>query len=116
MRDRPNGGELLAEARRVLSQELAPNLTGEQRYTALLVAAAVAIVQRELETGEAPAEAEASALAKLLNMEGSLTDLNAALSAALRSGRFDRSDEVYALLQDIVGLRVQESNPNALDP
>ena len=115
MRDRPNGAELLAEAWRVLSQDLAPGLTGEQRYKVLLVASAVAIVQRELAAGDEPAEAEAQALTDLLGGDGSLLDLNADLAAAVRSGKFDRSSEVYAVLRKTVEARVRESNPTALD-
>ncbi|WP_421709657.1 DUF6285 domain-containing protein [Algihabitans sp.] len=115
MRDRPNGAELLAEAWRVLSQDLAPGLTGEQRYKVLLVASAVAIVQRELAAGDEPAEAEAQALTDLLGSGGSLLDLNADLAAAVRSGKFDRSSEVYAVLRKTVEARVSESNPTALD-
>lgn len=115
MRDRPNGAELLAEAWRVLSQDLAPSLTGEQRYKALLVASAVAIVQRELAAGDEPAEAEALALAKLLGGDGGVAKLNADLATAVRSGRFDGSSEVYAVLEEVVKARVRESNPTALD-
>ena len=115
MRDRPNGAELLAEAGRVLSEDLAPGLSGEQRYQVLLVAAAVGIVRRELEAGEAPAEAERAALTDLLQKSGDLAVLNADLATAIRGGRYDAAPAVYDLLMQGCVARAKESNPKALD-
>ncbi len=115
MRDRPNGAELLAEAWRVLSEELASGLSGEQRYQALLAAAAVAMVRRELEAGDAPQAEERRALAALLGETGDLAALNRSLAAAIRAGRYDAAPEVHKLLLDSVMARVRESNPKALD-
>ena len=115
MRDRPNGAELLAEAGRVLSEDLAPGLSGEQRYQVLLVAAAVGIVRRELEAGEAPAEAERAALTDLLQKSGDLAVLNADLATAIRGGRYDAAPAVYDLLMQGCVARVKESNPKAFD-
>ncbi|WP_375595699.1 DUF6285 domain-containing protein [Algihabitans albus] len=115
MRDRPNGAELLAEAWRVLSHDLAPGLSGEQRYQVLLVAAAVGMVRRELDAGEAPAEAERAALTDLLQRSGDLAALNADLAAAIREGRYDAAPAVYDLLLQSCVARVKESNPKALD-
>lgn len=115
MRDRPNGAELLAEAWRVLNEDLAPRLSGDQRYQVLLVAAAVGMVRRELEAGEAPAEAEHAALADLLQTRGDLATLNAELATAIREGRYDGVPAVYDLLMQSSVARVRESNPKALD-
>ena len=48
MRDRPNGADLLAVARRSLLDEVAPALKGQPRYVALMVANAIGIASREL--------------------------------------------------------------------
>lgn len=119
MRDRPHGAELLAEVRRVLSEDLAPALRGEQRYAALLCAAAVAVVRRELEAGDAGAQAERQALADLLDTGGAtdcdIEALNRALASAIREGRFDASAEVFRALWDSTQARVRETNPRLLE-
>jgi hypothetical protein len=55
MRDLPSGPSLLALAREVLLDELAPLLPEERRPEALLVADCMAIAQREAAAAEAPA-------------------------------------------------------------
>jgi hypothetical protein len=115
MRDRPNGAELLAEAGRVLSEELAPTLSGAQRYKALLVAAAVGMVRRELEAGDAWQREELAGLQALLGKDGDLEALSGELAAALRAGTFDADARVHKLLRDSVIARVRETNPKALD-
>ena len=47
MNDRPDATELLAIARRTLLDELLPRLPEELRYTALMIANAMAIASRE---------------------------------------------------------------------
>lgn len=115
MRDRPGGAELLAEARRLLREELAPSLEGGRRYQALMIANALGMAERELLAGERPLEAERKALAELLGREGSLATLNAAFAAALRDGRLAGDPEAYALLLAETRSRVAESNPRALE-
>jgi hypothetical protein len=115
MRDRPHGAELLAEVGRVLSEDLAPALRGEQRYAVLLCAAAVAIVRRELEAGDAWGEAEREALGGLLGADGELASLNRRLADAIREGRFDGDPALHALLRDSVRTRVRETNPRILE-
>ncbi len=115
MRDRPSGAELLAEAGRVLAEDLAPQLSGEQRYMALLVTAAIGIVRRELEQGDGWLQDETAALARLLGKAGDPATLGRELAAALRAGRFDGDPEVHKLLHDSVLARVREANPKALD-
>jgi hypothetical protein len=114
MRDTPYGADLLAEAWRVLSEDLAPELSGEQRYKALLVASAVAIVRRELEAGSAPEEAERAQLSALLGEEGDLEALVRRLAETLRAGAYDGRPEVHNILLESVEARVRESNPRAL--
>jgi len=80
MRDRPNGAELLAVARRSL---LAPALQGQPRYVTLMVANAMGIALRELEEAERFERAQSVALAHV-------SPNNAAeLVKSLRAGQHD---------------------------
>jgi hypothetical protein len=114
MRDRPGGAELLAEARRLLREELAPSLEGGRRYQALMIANALGMAERELLAGDKPLEAERAALSALLGREASLSTLNAAFAAALRDGRLAGDAEAYRVLLEETRARVAESNPRGL--
>ncbi len=114
MRDRPGGAELLAEARRLLREELAPTLAGGQRFQALMIANALGMAERELRAGDAPLREQQAALAALLGRDGSLPTLTAAFAAALRDGRLAGDPGAYELLLTETRSRVAESNPRAL--
>lgn len=115
MRDRPTSEELLQEARRILREELAPELKGEQRYKALMIANAVGMAARELAAGEAPLRRERELLQELLGWEGDLTALNACLAEKLRSGELSGDEKVYRILLEIAEAKVCEVNPRALE-
>ena len=86
MRDRPNGAELLDIAGKRLIEELLPVLPAENKYSAHLVAAAMAIAMRELENGDAAETEEQIMLSDLLGAEGlSLLDLNRRFAAGVES-------------------------------
>jgi hypothetical protein len=125
MRDRPNGAELLREARRVLREEIAAELEGELRFKALMVANAMAMAMRELERGDRPPRAELKALSELLaeipdaddglqRLETVLADLNSRFAAEIRGGRRDADAQAHELLLMQARARVEESNPKAL--
>lgn len=115
MRDTPDAGELLETARRALVEDLLPALPHEKRYTALMVAAAMAIAAREAEAGDTPLEAEHEALAALYGANGSLEDLNRRFAADLRAGRFDEDPAAaLAVLRRSVLHRLAECNPRYL--
>ncbi len=96
--DRPDGAELLAEARRVLREEILPLLQGQARYKAAMVANAVGIAARELATVARPdQETEAQALAR-----------------AIRRGEHDGDAEVHAALLKDACARTGLANPAAL--
>ncbi|SMF25236.1 hypothetical protein SAMN06265365_10835 [Tistlia consotensis] len=114
MRDRPGGAELLAEARRVLREELAPVLEGRHRFQALMIANALGMAERELLAGNRPVEAETAALRELLGRDAPLPTLAAAFAAALRDGRLAGDPKAYALLVEETRNRVAESNPRVL--
>lgn len=115
MRDRPGGAELLAEARRLLREELLPSLEGRRRFEGLMIANALGMAERELRAGERPLLAEKAALGDLLGRDGDLATLNAAFAAALRDGRLAADPKAYRALLEEVRNRLAESNPKALE-
>lgn len=115
MRDRPTSGELLQEARRILREELAPELRGAERYKALMIANAVGMAARELAAGEAPLRREKTLLQGLLSEEGELAALNAKLAAKLRRGEGSGDTGTYQALLEIAEAKVAEVNPKALE-
>ena len=70
MRDQPDGIKLLDLARTAVLDELLPALPDDRRYTARLIANAMAIAARELEAGDAPLRADRAALEKLIGDGG----------------------------------------------
>jgi hypothetical protein len=53
MQDEPSGAALLDAARRALTDEVIPGLTGRPRYVALMVANAIGIAAREIVESDA---------------------------------------------------------------
>lgn len=92
----PEGLDLLDEAARLLREELAPTLSGEARYTALLAAKAVAMARREAGMKEAPQEDAA------------------ALAAAIRAGAHDGDRALHDRLLAQAARRAWVADPGAL--
>ncbi|MFQ5765308.1 MAG: DUF6285 domain-containing protein [Rhodospirillales bacterium] len=120
MRDRPAGPDLLALVERVENGDPAVTAPADPRYRELLLARAREIAARQSQAGDGPERREQEALSRLLGREGSLADLNRALAAAIREGRFDPGatdeDAVRTHLREATRARVGESNPKALKP
>ena len=96
--DRPDGAELLAVARATLLEDLVPELPQARRYQALMIANAMAMARRELESRSLAAEG----------------DVLKHLISELRAGHGDGDQETYrALLESCIG-RVRVSQPRAL--
>ncbi len=115
MRDQPTAVDLLETARRALMDRLLPALPGDQRYTAHLIGAAMAIAAREAGAGGAAEAAEKRALSALLASDGSLEDLNRAFAAAIREGRFDTErEQAYRILVEATRAKLLENNPGYL--
>lgn len=103
----PDGGRLLALARRELLETLLPQLQGEARYRARMIANAMKIAAGELE-GEGTERAEIAQrlrglAAVVLPGAAEISALDdgavaAALCTALRAGRLDGQPDLYALL------------------
>jgi hypothetical protein len=110
----PDGARLLELARRELLENLLPQLQGEGRYRARLVANAMKIAARELDCGPAGRPADAHRLRGLAAaaLPGGVdlaalgeAEVAAALCAALRSGRMDGQRELHDLLVTLTDKR-----------
>jgi hypothetical protein len=119
MNIRPDANELLAIARQTLLDELLPQLPGNLRYQALMVANAMAIAGRECVEGEQAQAAEIQRLAELLeDAPATSADVHQALCRAIRQGRFDtpggEQERLLSALSAITRARLSISNPKAL--
>ena len=126
MNDRPDARELLQAARDAFTAEILPALAQELRYTGLMVANAMAIVQREIEAGDAAARAEWERLGTLFSerpeplagdvLHGALASYNQRLANDIRAGRFDGRERAAMLehLRRTTEEKLAVSNPKAL--
>ena len=126
MNDRPDARELLQAARDAFTAEILPALAHELRYTGLMVANAMAIVQREIEAGDAAARAEWERLGTLFSerpeplagdaLHGALASYNQRLANDIRAGRFDGRERAAMLehLRRTTEEKLAVSNPKAL--
>ena len=100
----PDGARLLDLARRELLEVLLPQLEGDARYRARLIANALKIAGHELRDGPTAREETASDLQSFAETalpaaEGvGDRDLARILAAALRAGRLDGHQDLYDLL------------------
>lgn len=105
-----DGARLLRLARRELLDVVLPALGGDERYRARLIANAMKIAARELESGAAFAErtageAGAFAEANLGTKSAASQEAMTAIRDALRSGGLDGSPALYRLLNDLTQRR-----------
>jgi uncharacterized protein DUF6285 len=123
--DVPDAADLLATARDTLVDELLPALPGERRYTALMIANAMAIAARELALGAQATRREIERLRPFAAQEVAPSDpgeddvhaLRRSVAAAIRDGRFDddaHAEALQASLFDIAVDRLAISNPKAV--
>lgn len=116
MRDKPDIQNLLLTARKALLEDLLSDLPGEKRYTALMIASAMAIAAREAEAGEAPEMEEQEALQAIYRSGEPLEELNRRFATDLRNGHFDDApDAVLDILRRSVVFRLRECNPRYLE-
>jgi hypothetical protein len=115
-RDKPAAADLLNTARALLRDEMMAHLPASQKLNALMIASAMAMAGREVETGDALEQDAAAGLRALYPDAGDVdfTALNARLAGDIRSGRFDDDETVYRLLFDNVKRRLAISNPRYL--
>lgn len=127
MNHRPNAQELLAIARDTFTAEILPALPEKLRYSGLMIANAMAIAQREIEAGEAPARAEFERLRKLFHersqqlagdaLHAALAGYNHRFASEIRAGRFDDQERAVLLdhLRQTTAEKLAVSNPKALN-
>ena len=96
---RPVAPDLLAVVREWLDREVLPGLADDKKFNLRVAINVLATVERELRQGPELTRAEAERLAALLGRGGSLSELNAALSAEIRAGK--RGFEDRALVDHI---------------
>ena len=115
MRERPDGPDLLDTARKALLEELLPHLPEPQRFTARMIASAMAIAAREARQGEAWQAESAAAIAALT---GDAADPLATFARAIRAGDFDPDTsghgQAAAALLALARARCAISAPKAL--
>jgi hypothetical protein len=126
MNDRPDARNLLATARDAFTAGILPALPEALRYSGLMIANALAIAQREIEAGPAPARAEWERLRSLLGerpgapggeaLYAGLAGYNRRLASAIRAGRFDGPERAALLehLRRTTEEKLAVSNPRAL--
>lgn len=129
MNDRPDARDLLEIARHAFTAEVLPAVPEALRYTALMIANAIAIAQREIAAGDAPLRGEYQRLAGLLSgnaaapdgdaLREAVEDYNRRLANEIRAGRFDGEERAAMLehLRRTTEEKLAVSNPKALvDP
>lgn len=126
MNSRPNATELLAIVRETFTAEVLPVLPERLRYTGLMIANALAIARREVETGEGPLRAEYERLCTLLSepprelgsgmLAAAVADYNRRLARDIRSGRLEEGGSKVLLkhLRRTTEAKLAVSNPKAL--
>lgn len=127
MQDRPDTLELLAASRAAILDKVAPELKGEARKEALMVANALSIIERELKAADYMRQWELRALHDLLGLQGDmssgapderLTALSRRLAIQIRSGAFDepgaRREQVGQFLREATLGKLRINNPKML--
>lgn len=107
LHDEPHGRALLEVARQALLDEVAPGLAGRPRFVALMVANALGIVMRELESGAA----REAAWARVLVGEAGADDPVASLARAIRAGAHDAEPGLYAGLVETAEIAARTWKP-----
>ena len=126
MKNKPGAAQLLAIARQAFAEEISPSLPEGQRYTALMIANAMAIARREIEAGDAPVQVELESLRTLLGipeakpygreLDAAVATANRKLIANIRSGLYDIDcAALLAHLRKVTEAKLAISNPKLLD-
>lgn len=107
LHDEPHGRALLDVARQALLDEVAPGLAGRPRFVALMVANALGIVMRELESGPA----REAAWSRVLEGRSEGSDPAASLARAIRAGAHDAEPGLYAALVETTEIAARTWKP-----
>jgi hypothetical protein len=115
--DEPDARGLVAIALKSFREAILPVVPAEQRFTALMIANALGMAERELAAGASAEPALASAVGALLGEEGELAALLPRLCTAIDAGAFDaphRQADLRAVLTEVTRARLAVSNPKLL--
>ena len=105
--DAPTSIELLEAVREWIDRDVIPSTDGRLRFHARVASNVLAMVEREIDLGDAQTVAHAGRLARL----GVADDAD--LAAAIRNRRFDdRADELRTLLAEMVADKLAVANPS----
>lgn len=96
MSDRPDGQDLLLTAREELMKRVLPELPADLRYSALMIANAMAIAARELGAGQAGDARELAQLQQLVPGEALMVADGAPLQQALTAYRKKLCEKIRA--------------------
>jgi hypothetical protein len=89
MQDEPTPTELIKAVADFLRNEIAPEISGHHAFKLRVSINALDLVTRQLALAQASDGAEAPRLSELLNMQGSLGELNRALAERIAGGEVD---------------------------
>ena len=89
MQDEPTPEELTKAVADFLRNDIAPEISGHNAFKLRVAVNALDLVTRQLRLGQGSDVAEAARLTRLLGMEGSLIELNRALSDKIAKGEVD---------------------------
>lgn len=115
MRQQPSAKELLEAARQALREELAKDLSGRERYVALMAANAIAIASRQMAEDDGMPARFGERLGDLLGDPNDPWALEWMLVDRLRAGDFGpddpQHDDLHRYLVDRTAAALDESNP-----
>jgi hypothetical protein len=89
MQDEPTPTELIKAVADFLRNEIAPEISGHHAFKLRVSINALDLVTRQLALEQGSDTAEAARLSELLNLQGSLGDLNRALAERIARGEVD---------------------------
>jgi Domain of unknown function (DUF6285) len=89
MQDEPTSEELTKAVADFLRNDIAPEIGGHNAFKLRVAINVLDLVTRQLKLGQGSDAAEAARLTRLLRMEGSLIELNRALSDKIAKGEVD---------------------------
>jgi hypothetical protein len=89
MQDEPTPEELIKAVADFLRNDIAPVISGHNAFKLRVSINALDLVMRQLALQQASDAAESTRLSRLLGKQGSLTELNRALSDQIAAGQID---------------------------
>lgn len=119
MINQPETRDLLTEARQVLLDSVAPELAGEHKYQALMIANAMGMAIREIEQREQGQSEEIDQAVRAFLAQRSLdskaAEAEGELARAIYERRLDGTDpDLRSVLRTLTETRLRTNNPGYL--